>query len=470
MLLSVVGFGSLLSIMDFGIIAIGFPALIVDFQTDANVIVWLALAYYLGSTAPLLTLGWVSDTIGRTKVYVWGVIVVIVSLALASLAQDVNQLIAARVLTAFGHSMVLANDNALITQDFPPHERGIAQGINNMALGVGIGGGYYLGGLLIDYLDWRALFWARIPAHVLWVFVAWRYLRNDPLPVVPAKAGTTPGAGPVGQRGPIRIDFAGAIVLTAAMITGLLAINQADELGFFSTLEFSLLMLTAGFLAVLVVIERLASAPIIEIKLFASKVFSSGVVAQIFIQIAHGGWNFLSPFFLIQGLGFSATLAGLAILPFHLARLVFSPVGGIMADKLGTLWPSLLGLVLLAGGLLVLGYLGFTASIWLIVLAITVSGAGLSIAVPANNIAIMGYVPREYLSSAAGFLATSRVIGTAIGTALGAAVYTRSLGWPILTAPGGASPSVVAAFGDAIIIVSLASFVGLLTILWRGRA
>ena len=135
--MSVVCWGSLLSIMDFGIIAIGFPTLIVDFQTDANVIVWLALAYYLGSTAPLLTLGWVSDTIGRKKVYVWGVVVVIASLGLASLAQDVNQLIAARVLTAFGHSMVLANDNALITQDFQPHERGIAQGINNMALGVG---------------------------------------------------------------------------------------------------------------------------------------------------------------------------------------------------------------------------------------------------------------------------------------------------------------------------------------------
>ena len=452
--MSVVCWGSLLSIMDFGIIAIGFPALIVDFQTDANVIVWLALAYYLGSTAPLLTLGWVSDTIGRKKVYAWGVIVVILSLALASLAQDVNQLIAARVLTAFGHSMILANDNALITQDFPPHERGIAQGINNMALGVGIGSGYYLGGLLIDHLDWRALFWARIPAHLVWAFVAWRYLRNDP----------------EGQRGPISIDFTGGVVLTAAMIAGLLAINQADELGFFSTLEFSLLTLTAGFFAILVVVERLASTPIIEIKLFASRVFSSGVVAQIFIQIAHGGWNFLSPFFLIQGLGFSATLAGLVILPFHLARLIFSPVGGVMADKLGTLSPSLLGLVMLAGGLMALAYLGFTAPLWQIVLAITASGAGLSIAIPANNIAIMGYVPREYLSSASGFLGTSRVIGTAIGTALGAAVYTRALGWPVVTSLGGSSPSVVGAFGEAITIVALTSGVGLLTILWRGRA
>ena len=452
--MSVVGLGSMLSIMDFGIIAIGFPALIVDFQTDANVIVWLALAYYLGSTAPLLTLGWVSDTIGRKKVYVWGIIVVIVSLALASLAQDVNQLIAARVLTALGHSMVLANDNALITQDFPPHERGIAQGINNMALGVGIGSGYYLGGLIIDYLDWRALFWARIPAHALWVFVAWRYLRNDPL----------------GQHGPISIDFAGAVVLTAAMIAGLLAINQADELGFFSTLEFSLLMLTAGFFTILFVVERLVSTPIIEVKLFANRVFSSGVVAQIFIQIAHGGWNFLSPFFLIQGLGFSASLAGLTILPFHLARLVFSPIGGVMADKLGTMAPSLLGHIMLAGGLLVLGYLGFTAPTWQIILAITVSGAGLSIVVPANNIAIMGYVPREYLSSASGFLGTSRVIGTAIGTALGAAVYTRALGWPVMTGLGGASSSVVGAFGEAITIVALVSGIGLLTILWRGRA
>ena len=442
-----------MGIMDGGMVAIGSPAFIDAFDTDASVIVWITLAYYLGSTAPILTLGWVADTIGRKRMYLWGSVAVCASLALSALAQDVTQLIITRVVMAVGTSMMLANDNALLTQGFPTHERGKAQGINNMALGLGIGFGFLLGGLLVDTLGWRALFWSRLPAQLLVTFLVWRYIKDDP----------------TGRLGRVEIDYIGSILLTIVMVTGLIAINQGGKLDIELLLVMSLGISTVGFLLILFVVERQAANPIIELDLFASRVFSSGVMAQLFVQIAHGGWNFLAPFYLIHGIGFSASFAGFLILPFHLVRVILSPVSGAISDNLGTLLPSLLGKIILLGGLLALSQLGLDSPTWQIGLVIGLGGAGLSIFLPANNSAIMGYVPQTYLSSASGFLATSRSIGTAIGTALAAALYANALGGAGLPSTGIASPAVIGAFNDGITVVTLTSALGILAILWRGR-
>ena len=166
-LMLVVSAGSFLSIMDGGMVAIGLPGMIDGLHTEASIIVWGTLAFFLGSTAPLLTLGWVADTIGRNCIYPWGVLIVTAGLAFSAVSQGVSQLILARLATAVGSSMMLANDNALLTQDFPASERGRAQGINNMALGLGIGLGFLLGGILVDFLGWRALFWSRLPLQLV---------------------------------------------------------------------------------------------------------------------------------------------------------------------------------------------------------------------------------------------------------------------------------------------------------------
>ena len=316
-----VSVGSFLSIMDGGMIAIGLPAMIDDLHTEASTIVWVALAFFLGSTAPLLTLGWVADTVGRKRMYLWGVLIVAAGLAFSAVSQDVFQLILARLATAFGSSMILANDNALLTQDFPSSERGRAQGINNMALGLGIGLGFLLGGILVDFLGWRALFWSRVPLQLALGFLVWRFIRDDP-------------AGASGGTSAYRIDYAGVVLLTVVMVAGLLTINQAGRLGIGAPSVLAAAAVTAVAVPILVIVEWRVSTPVIQLKLFANRVFSSGVGAQLFVQIAHGAWNFLAPFLLINGIGHSASFAGLMILPFHLVRLVLSPLSGTLSDRL----------------------------------------------------------------------------------------------------------------------------------------
>ena len=102
--------------------------------------------------------------------------------------------------------------------------------------------------------------------------------------------------------------------------------------------------------------------------------------------------------------------------------------------------------------------------------AIAIGGAGLSVFLPANNSAIMGFVPRDYLSSASGFLATSRAIGTSVGVALAAAVYASTLASSGDRGDGLATMEVFAAFGDAITVISIVSAAGMLAIFLRGRS
>ena len=451
--LAVIVAGSVLAVMDIGMVGIGTPAMMDALNTDANTIVWVSLAFTLVGAGPLLVLGWVGDTVGRKRVYVWGVLILTAGLALSALSQNVTQLIVVRLLAAVGWSMILAVDNALLTQGFPAHQRGRAQGVNTAALGVGVGIATIAGGALVDLVGWRALFWSRIPGQLLLAFIAWRFLRDEPIE----------------RRGPLKIDYAGAVILTVAMLTGLLAINQAGWAGVESPVVISLAVATAFLLPVLLLVERRAAVPILELRLFVSRMFSSGIMAQVIFQLAQGSLSFLMPFYLIQGMGYSALFAGLMVFPFSFTRLIVSPVSGLVADRVGTSGPSALGLLMLLGAMLAMARLGAGAPAWQILIPIVVGGTGVSIFLPANNSAIMGGVPRSYLGSAAAFLAAGRALGNSIGFALAAALFSSTLVAEEAKDAGLAAETVVAAFGDAIAVTAIVGFIGLLAIYLRGR-
>ena len=455
-LLLVVSGGGFLSIMNAGMVNIGAPGMMEDFQTNASLIVWVNLAFVMGATVPLLPLSRISDSFGRKRLYLSGALIVTAGLALSAISQDLAQLIMARVVTAIGSSMILANDNALLTQAFPASERGKAQGMINMAFGLGIGLSFFLGGILIDTFDWRALFWARIPAQLLLAFAVWQFVRDDSKDTSEGRSGYS-------------VDYAGVTLLAVVMVGSLLAINQAGSLGLLSPFVAAAIGTTALALPVLIILERRANFPVIQLNLFKSRVFSSGVTAQFFAQMAHGGWNFLAPFLLITGMGYSASIAGLILLPFHTIRLVLSPISGVLSDRFGTRLTSLVGHLTLLCGLIVLTTLETDASIWRYLVVITIGGAGLSIFLPANNSAIMGFVPQDSLSSASGFLATSRSMGNAMGMALAAAVYSRALGSGGLGEVITASTEAVNAVSQGITVVTTVSAIGLVAIILRGR-
>ena len=171
--LTVISFGTLISTLDGGMVSVSYPALAEAFKTDISTILWVTVAYWITAVGLLLTMGWIGDQFGKRRVFIIGSIVFTLGILMAGVSYNVWYLIGARIFQGVGSSMVLSTLNALITANFPDKQRGMALGVSGAVVGVGLSAGPLLGGLLLDILDWRALFYTRVPLGILGILLAW---------------------------------------------------------------------------------------------------------------------------------------------------------------------------------------------------------------------------------------------------------------------------------------------------------
>ena len=218
LVLTVVSIGTLMTTIDSGIVNVSYPALVDAFDSDASTVLWVNVAYWVTDVGLLLTLGWIGDVAGRRQVFAMGFVVFTVGALLCAVSPTIWFLIGARVVQAIGTAMILANTYAIITTVFPSNERGKAIGVSIAVVGLGLTSGPFVGGALLDILDWRALYYVRAPVGLLGVVMSLWLLPRDATSV-----------------GNFRMDYLGALVLFAAMAASLLVINQGGRLGFDST-------------------------------------------------------------------------------------------------------------------------------------------------------------------------------------------------------------------------------------------
>ena len=228
-----------MSTLDGGMMSVAYPALATAFVTDTSTVLWVTVSYWVTGVGLLLTLGWLGDVAGRNRVFILGFLVFSLGLIAGGASQNIWHLIGSRVLQGVGSSMILSNLNALITAAFPPRERGKALGLSGAVVGVGLTMGPLLGGLLLDLLDWRALFYSRVPIGLLGAALAWWVLPRD----------RAVGGG-------IRVDLIGAAALFGTLASFLLFVNRGGKLGFDSSIALSMAVATAVFLPVLIWSER----------------------------------------------------------------------------------------------------------------------------------------------------------------------------------------------------------------------
>jgi MFS family permease len=472
--LLVVGTASFLTIMDFGLFGVALPQLALDFNLDPNVMLWLTIIVFLGQSGPTLIMGWISDNLGRGRIFFIGSIITTLSLLLCAISNNFVQLLLARSVGAIGYSFIMANDNSLISSAFSKKEIGVAQGINNAFLGIGIGTGALLGGWLIDtinttdiaWLNWRSFFWIRIIPWLILVGLSSKLFEKK-ITVrnliwneggfkrkFSPKISTTFGNQNIPKIS--QVDYFGAFIIFLAVTTVLLSIQSFTflDITLLGISAISSIFLVSILLFVLFAyIESRVKYPVVNVELFKIKNFTSGLIGMATVQIVHGGWVVLIPMLFVS-LGWSATLYGLLMFPFHTIRIILSPISGYISAHHGVNIPSFLGLLaMIVGLLLAMLYTPTTSSIF-VLLTMLLAGSGMSIFLPANNTAIMSDIPKQYLSSASGFLAASRGIGISIGTAIAVAIASNY-------------GSTLESFDRAIVVLSCISAVGLLAIYWR---
>jgi EmrB/QacA subfamily drug resistance transporter len=323
---------------------------------------------------------------------------------------------------AVGAAMLLALGMAIITESFPPSERGKALGISGTIISVGIVIGPALGGLIVDALSWRWIFFVNLPVGIIGTMMAIAYI---------------PALKPSGRQ---RFDYLGAITLFLSLLAFLLALTWGQQLGFTDPRIVLLLAGSLLFLVAFILIEWRSSEPMIDLKMFRNNLFSVGLITGFLTFFAIAGVIILMPFFLENVLGYSTREVGLLLAAVPIVMSVIAPLSGSLSDRFGTRLITVIGLLILLGGYYALGSLNAETTAVGYLLRLLPIGIGMGVFQSPNNSAIMGAVTRERLGIASGLLSVTRVLGQTTGIAvLGALWASRVMAQTGTILSGGAT-------------------------------
>jgi EmrB/QacA subfamily drug resistance transporter len=403
--MAAVAMGTFLATIDGSIVNIALPTLTRAFDAQFATVQWVVLAYLLTVTTLMLSVGRLADMRGKKPIYVAGFAIFTLGSALCGLSPSVYALVAFRVLQGVGAAMTMALGMAIVTESFPPSERGRALGISGAVVSVGIVVGPTLGGVIIGALSWHWIFFVNLPIGLLGILMVQRF--------VPA---TRP---PGGQR----FDFLGAATLFMALLALLLALTVGQEAGFAAPEVLALFGAAALLSALFVLIELRTEQPIIDLRLFQNSLFSVSLVTGFIIFICLAGATILMPFFLENVLGYGPRQVGLLLAVVPIGLGLAAPVSGSLSDRYGTRPMTVIGLAILLVGYTTVSTLNEGTTALGYALRFLPIGIGMGVFQSPNNSSIMGAAPHERLGIASGMLAVTRTLGQTTGIAVLGALW-----------------------------------------------
>ncbi|MDG6982253.1 MAG: MFS transporter [Nitrososphaerota archaeon] len=415
--LTVTTVGVLMSGIDSRIIVIGIPEVAAALGAGAEQAIWFTQAYVFGSTVALLFIGRVSDMMGRVKIYTAGFLIFTVGSLLTSVSPSPNYVIIFRVLQGLGSAALFANSAAIITDATPSDQLGLFLGINQVAFRVGAMAGLTLSGLILLFLDWRALFYINVPIGIFGILWARRRLKELSKP----------------ERG-VPMDWTGFVTFTTAVVLLLLALTYATY-GTFPLEELAALLAgTAVFFALFVYQERRVPHPLLNLGLLRIREFTGGVTAQMLNSLAWGAVILLLSLYLQLVKGMSPLAAGIAIIPFDLAFLAVGPLSGRLSDKYGHMPFTTTGIAIMSGSLLLFSTTTVSTPYAVLAGYLVVFGLGVGVFSSPNMSSIMGSVPPADRGVASGVRATFFNVGYVLSFNVALLVMTAVLPYSTITA------------------------------------
>jgi EmrB/QacA subfamily drug resistance transporter len=409
--MAIVAIGVFMATLDSSIVNISLPTIAHDFGVPlSGAIEWVIIAYLVATVAVLLTAGRLADMVGRKAVWSVGLIVFTVGSALCGAAQSLVFLIAMRAFQGIGGALLMAVSPAMLTNAFPPNERGRALGLNAVIVALGISVGPTLGGIITAYFTWRWIFYVNVPIGIIGLIATFHFL-TEPL-----------------HRNPGRFDPLGASLLALGLASLTAALSFGQELGWASWLILTALIVGPISLALLPFVESRVPNPIIVWSLLKNRVFSLSLVSLVLNFLALFGVSFMLPFYLEQLRHFPTEVAGLLLTPLPLTIAVLSPFAGRLSDRIGSRWLAPAGMAIVSLGLILLSTLNQNSSMVDIIWRLIVLGGGQAVFQSPNNSTLLGSAPPELQGSASGFLATGRTFGQSLSVALAGVVFAATGG------------------------------------------
>jgi EmrB/QacA subfamily drug resistance transporter len=407
--LAVIVAAQFIVILDVAIVNVALPSIKNDLHFSQVNLQWVITAYAILFGGALLLGGRLADHFGRRRLFLAALGLFVVASLLSGLAWSEDSLIAFRALQGLGGALLLPAALALLITTFPEgRERNLALGVWGAAAGSGAAAGVLLGGVLTSYLSWNWIFFINVPVGLFLIAVTPRLLRESRAEL---------------QRR--TFDVAGAVSITSGLMLLVYAMTRATQIGWGSVEAVAFLTASAALVASFFVIELRSKAPLLPLRIFRLRTLAGSNLANLLIAASAYSMFFLLTLYMQQVLHYSAIKTGIAYIALTFTIIAFSGVAQALTTRLGVRRVVPVGMLLLAGALVLFAQLPVHGQyFWDIFPAFVLAGIGLALSVVPVSIGGVTGVQQSDAGVASGLLNTSQQIGGAIGLAAAATIAT----------------------------------------------
>jgi EmrB/QacA subfamily drug resistance transporter len=394
-------FALFMIMLDNTVVNVALPSIQRSLHASLSSLEWTVNAYTLSFAVLLVTGGRLGDIFGRRRMFLFGVILFAISSAGIGLAPTDTWLVAGRAIQGIGAAFMMPGTLSIISNTFPPHERGRAigtwAGVSALALALGP----VVGGALTEYVSWRAIFYINVPvaaAAVAVTLFAAHESRDETIDK--------------------RVDIPGILALSAGLTALILALVESTSWGWGSGRIVGLLAGSVVALVAFVIIELRVPAPMVQFEFFKSRSFFGANSIALIVSFAMLAMFFFSALYIQNILGYSPLQAGLRFLPSTLMIVLIAPISGRLSDRIGPRLPMTVGLAIVAVALYMQTTITDQTGYGHLLPAFVLMGIGMALTMSPMSTAAMNAVSVDKAGVASGILSMNRMLGGTLGVAL----------------------------------------------------
>src|SRR3954453_22586286 len=399
-------FALFMVMLDNTVTNVALPSIQRTFDASLSALEWTINAYSLSFAVLLVTGGRLGDIFGRRKVFLIGVVIFGASSATIGLAPSEGWLVASRAVQGMGAALMMPATLSIITNAFPPSERGKAIGTWAGVSAIALALGPLVGGWLTEDVTWRAIFFINVPVAIVAIAVT-LFSTHESRDESATK----------------QVDYAGIATLTIGLTALVLALVEGNAWGWGSARILGLFAVAIIGLASFLFIETRVRAPIVDFSFFRSRSFVGANLVAFAISFGMFAVFFFLALYMQNILGYSPLETGVRFLPSTVVIMVAGPLSGRMADRIGPRTPLVIGLLFVTVSLAWQSRIETDTSFGFLVIPFILLGVGMGFTMSPMSTAAMNAVDRTKAGVASGTLSMTRMVGGTFGVAaLGALV------------------------------------------------
>jgi DHA2 family multidrug resistance protein len=395
---------TLLEIIDVTIVNVSLPNIQGNFGIGVDLGAWIVTAYLIANVVVIPLNPWFAARFGRRQYFFTSIVIFTIASLMCGLSGSFGSLVFWRLIQGLGGGGLIATSQAILRDTYGIKEQGKAQGVFAMGVIVGPALGPVIGGWITDNWNWHWIFFINIPVGIVAATLIWNFLRN------PAKPQYR------------KLDWLGLILMCVGLGSMQFVLENGQQYDWFDDARIRLFtFLSVAGIASFVWWTLRSTIPVVDLRVLRLRQVSAGSVLGAVLGVSLYGSVIILPQYLINSLGFTATLSGATVMVRAAAVMLFTPITAVLTQR-GVIDPRILA---------ALGFLLLSLSNWMLanittpqsdfhalILPLVISGIGLSQIFVPLSVAVIGSVPDKDVPSTAAFFNLSRQIGGSIATAV----------------------------------------------------